>query len=120
MTIDQPKPYWIDCLRRKHECWPYGDGRDLGEVRIQHNGQPVRLVMPEWLTEVEPLTTCGVGDLLFILARPKESHYEAGTVILMVARCDREEENVWSVVVWHELYEWALVFLGLAEAKSVD
>jgi len=106
---------WLDVLNRKHECGPA-----LSEYRtlsLMHEGQPVRVRIPDNLNDPERLqilATIGSGPLLTLIGHHTmegDHPYERG--VLMVARSDSEGSFV--VHVWHELFPWALRYLGLKE-----
>jgi hypothetical protein len=82
-----------------------------------HEGRPVRVRIPNNLIDperLEILATFGSGPLLTLIGHHtmKGDHpYERG--VLMIARAD--SEGTFVVHVWHELYPWALKYLGLKE-----
>lgn len=100
--------YWIDQVRRKHECMPYASKRRL---IVSVNGVPHRIVVPEYLPEMEPRVTALQGELLFVAGVTDEMDGERPTGFLMVAR--RETDGHFSAVVWHETYSYAVEQLGL-------
>jgi len=115
MTAGERERPWLDVLNRKHECGP-----TLSEYRtldLVHEGHPVRVRIPDNLIDperLEILATLGSGPLLTLIGHHTmkgKSPYERG--VLMVARAD--PEGTFIVHVWHELYPWALKYLGLKE-----
>ncbi len=115
MTTDEQENPWLDILDRKHECGPsLSDYRTLDLV---HEGRPVRVSIPDELVNperLEILATLGSGPLLALIGHHTmegDHPYERG--ILMVARAD--SGGIFVVHVWHELYPWALKYLGLKE-----
>jgi hypothetical protein len=115
MTAVEHERPWLDVLNRKHECGP-----SLSRYRtvdIVHEGQPVRVRIPDNLNNperLEMLAAIGTGSLLALIGyhTMEGPHpYERG--VLMVARA--QPDRTFVVHVWHELYPWALKFLGLKE-----
>src|SRR3954447_13975842 len=54
MPPSQRKPYWIDCLWEKHECWTYDDP---ALMRIELDGRPIDLLLPPYLPQFEVVTS---------------------------------------------------------------
>ena len=115
MTTGGRERPWLDVLNRKHECGP-----SLSRYRsldLVHEGRPVRVRIPNNLNDperLEILATLGSGPLLTLIGHHTmkgKTPYERG--VLMVARAD--PEGTFIVHVWHELYPWALQYLGLKE-----
>jgi len=104
---------WLDVLNRKHECGPaYVAYRTLD---LTHEGQRLRVRIPDNLNDPERLEIRGTirsGDLLTLIGHHTmagKDPYERG--VLMVARA--AADGTFVVHVWHELYPWALKYLGL-------
>jgi hypothetical protein len=112
----RPEEPWLDILSRKHECGP--SLCDYRTLDLTHDGRAVRVEIPDNLNDperLEILTTLGSGPLLVLIGHHtmKGDHpYERG--VLMVAR-EAEPGGPFVVHVWHELYPWALQFLGLKQ-----
>ena len=106
---------WLDVLNRKHECGPALS--DYLSLEVSHEGRSVHVRIPDNLNDperLEILATMGAGPLLTLIGHHTmkgDQPYERG--ILMVARADAE--GIFVVHVWHELYPWALQYLGLKE-----
>jgi len=104
---------WLDVLNRKHECGP--SFSDYYTLELQHEGQSLRVQIPDNLNDPERLeirATIASDSLLVLIGyhtMKEEDPYERG--ILMVARAEADGSFV--VHVWHELYPWALKYLGL-------
>jgi hypothetical protein len=114
-----PITYWVDELYEKHECGPYGDYSEPGRTALELDGRPITLVSPHSVdpTQILSMTAAGDGELLYLVARKASSHGITPHIgILMVAH--RREPDLYSVVVWHELYGWALKYRGLEEVGS--
>ena len=115
MTSDARERPWLDVLDRKHECGP--SLCKYGTLNLVHEGRSVRVSIPDQLINperLEILATLGSGPLLALIGyhtmKGKDPH-ERG--VLMVAR--EKSEGTFVVHVWHELYPWALKYLGLKE-----
>ena len=110
-TEDRPR---VDVLFRKHECGP-----SLSRYRpldLVHEGRSLRVSIPDNLRSPERLeirATLVSDDLAVLIGRhstPADDPDERG--VLMVAK--RADGGEYVVHVWHELYPWALDYLGLA------
>ncbi|MEO6808694.1 MAG: hypothetical protein ABI353_06240 [Isosphaeraceae bacterium] len=108
-----PDDLWVDLLNRKHECYPTSSI----PIEINHEGKRLTLHMPDVLVQPERLeikATVGSGELLVLIGRhtmtDRDDPYERG--VLMVAR--KRDEATYDVHVWHEMYPYALKYLGLA------
>ncbi|MFZ8853917.1 hypothetical protein [Fervidibacter sp.] len=107
----QMPEFWIDCLHEKHECWTYERSRK--PIPIKLGQRQVQLHMPSYLTNIEILVTAEHDGILFLLARnlskwAQES--ECDGVVMVAKKLD--DEN-YAVAVWHELWGYALKYLGL-------
>jgi len=118
MTASRGDRPWLDELNRKHECGP-----SLSPYRtldLLHEGLPVRVRIPDNLNEPERFevhVTVRSETLLVLIGRHSMKGDEStDRGILMVARA--EEDGVFVVHVWHELYPWALQYLGLDEGSG--
>jgi hypothetical protein len=113
--MSRDKSPWLDVLDRKHECGPALT--DYRTLDLTHDGRPVRVHVPDHLIDperLEILATMGSGALLTLIGHHTMSGpdpYERG--VLMVARANAAGDFV--VHVWHELYPWALKYLGLKQ-----
>jgi hypothetical protein len=113
MPSPSPKPYWIDCLWEKHECWSYDDPKT---VQIVHQGVEIRLLLPEYLPEFEVITIAECGEILFLIGRILDENFEFEGMpcgLSVIAR--RQELGLFSAVVWHEHYPWVFEYLGLID-----
>jgi hypothetical protein len=114
MAVERDRP-WLDVLNRKHECGP--SLSRYGRIDFEHDGQPIRVRIPDNLNNperLEILAAIGTDPLLTLIGyhTMEGPHpYERG--ILMVARA--ESERTFVVHVWHEMYPRALKHLGLKE-----
>jgi hypothetical protein len=113
MTAVEHERPWVDVLNGKHEC-----GASLSRystVEIVHEGQQARVRIPDNLNNperLEILAAIGTGPLLALIGyNTMEGPYPYERGILMVARAQPDKTFV--VHVWHELYPWALKYLGL-------
>jgi hypothetical protein len=114
MPRDLDPIFWVDILKRKHECGPYLS--DPIKVEVSHNGRSLDVWMPKPLpdfhrTRIE--ATAESDGLLFLVASHSLQRDDPeGRGILMVAR--RREDGSYVVHVWHELFPWSLGRLGLS------
>jgi hypothetical protein len=114
MTGELKPGLWIDELNRKHECGPtYSDPIP---VQVIVDGKTYTVLTPDILPSPERLeikTTIVSDDLLMMIGRHTltdgDDPYERG--ILMVAR--KVGDSIYAVHVWHELFPYALKYLGL-------
>jgi hypothetical protein len=83
---------------------------------LLHDGKPVRISIPDELDDPDRLeirATLGDDHRLVLIGHHTmkgDEPYERG--VLMVAR-RHEDDGPYVVHVWHELYPWALEYLGL-------
>lgn len=110
---------WADILNRKHECYTTSST----PVEIDHEGRRLTLRMPNVLVQPERLelkAAFGSGEFLVVIGRHTmtgyDDPYERG--ILMVAR--KRGETTYDVHVWHEMYPYALKYLGLTAEDAND
>jgi hypothetical protein len=107
------KQYWVDELDRKHEGSPFDDS-DAEVVTIQHEGQPLRLIVRQYTPPVEVKVTASCGDMLFLLGKQLDEEtddghiIEGGDGILMVARRHEKLESTYWVAVCHNIFPEAL------------
>ncbi len=109
--MNRDDSYWIDQLRRKHECMPYDSERSLV---VTADGVSYRVIVPKYLPEMEPRVTALQGELLFVTGVTGELDSDRPTGFVMIAR--RETNGNFSAVVWHETYSYAVEHLGLTLA----
>ncbi len=118
MSDNLRKPeHWVDELTEKHECGGY---RDPVTIELDHSGRSLTLVAPfpfEDRAEILETTISPSGDLLYLIAKePREEAYMGFATILIVAI--RRDQDRYEVVVWHELYPWAIERLGLEDRAN--
>ena len=104
---------WLDVLSRKHECGP--SLSPYRSIELDHEGRNLRVSIPDNLDSPERLeirATLVSDDLAVLIGRHSTEDDPEGRGVLMVARPNDAGEYV--VHVWHELYPWALDYLGLA------
>lgn len=101
-------PHWVDMLREKHECFGYDNPATM---RIDHEGERLEVLLPNYTPPVDILSATRAGHLLYLIGRQKRKVYDELIPVLMVAK--RREEGDFEVVVWHEMYPWALKYLNL-------
>jgi len=117
MPTQPPLPYWIDDLREKHECYPYG-GTDVRTIAVPHFGRNLRVVLPDHLPPFGIRVVGSAGNLLFLIGEQLDEKeedrvvHEGGDGVLMVARKDRDQEDAYWVFIWHRLHTDALQFVG--------
>jgi hypothetical protein len=121
MTTGARERPWLDELDRKHECGP--SLSPYRTLELHHEGRPIRVRIPDNLINPDRLeiraTLCS-DSLLVLLGHhtmKRKEPYERG--VLMVARA-REEGGPYVVHVWHEMYPWALQYLGLDEPAAIE
>lgn len=109
---------WLDILNRKHECGP--SYSDPTPIEVIHEGCPLTVLVPNVLNHPERLELRAVvasGEFVVLIGRHTlkdgDDPYERG--VLMVAR--RGDDGRFTVHVWHELYPYALKYLGLTESR---
>jgi len=114
MADEPEKELWTDILSRKHECYPY-PSRPI-PVDLPGGANAVTVWVPDNLNDpgrLEIRTVVGSGDLIVLLGRhtlaDEKQPYERG--VLMVAR--RADPATYHVHVWHEMYPYALKYLGI-------
>jgi hypothetical protein len=107
MSERELRPYWVDCVHGKHECWSYADA---GIVNATVNGRNVEIVVPDDLANVRVLVTADAGEMLFCFGRTEEQFINRFCGLVLVAK--RVTEARYEVGVWHELYPWALKHFG--------
>jgi hypothetical protein len=115
MPTPPAKPYWIDCLWEKHECWTYDDPKSMP---IELDGRTIHLLFPAYLPSFKPVTSARAGELIYILGRLIDDEEEpfdfAGPLgVSIVAR--GHPDGTYSAVIWHEHYPYVFKYLGLAQ-----
>lgn len=104
-----PSPFWLDELRRKHECWPY-DESDSTTVAIDHDGRAINLIMHDHAPPFRAISVGFAGDLMFVLAEQLEEScddgdtIEGGDGLLITARKHPQRENTYWTAVFHWLF----------------
>lgn len=115
---DEARGPWVDCLWEKHECFDYTPR----EVSIKLNGRLVTLLVPSYVPDFEVLCHAQTRDLLFLILRLNvtEPYYELTMGVIVVARRLNNREDVYATTIWHELFTWALKYLGLEEIEETE
>lgn len=103
----EKRPYWVNCVHGKHECWSYADARI---VNATVNGRDVEIVAPDYSAAVRVFVTAESGEMLFCFSRTEEKFNDQFCGLVMVAK--RIDDTHHQVGVWHELYPWALKHFG--------
>jgi hypothetical protein len=102
-------PYWIDELGRKHEGSVYSDS-DARAMTLEHEGHPVRLLMPAYTPPMDIRVTASAGDLLFLLGERLDEEDEDETIIpggdgiVLVAGRHKSLSGTYWLAIWHCLY----------------
>ncbi|HEX6984393.1 MAG TPA: hypothetical protein VF170_03400 [Planctomycetaceae bacterium] len=109
MTPDDEE-LWIDQLLEKHECFTFD--RYVARMEVEHDGERLTLLLPDYLARFEVVRTAGRGGVLFLLGRD-EREFGRGERLGVLAVARRRPDGAYAVHVWHELYPWALKHLGL-------
>ena len=110
--MSKPDRQWIDCLDGKHECWSYDDPATL---EVRHGNRVLRILMPDYLTDVQAQVTAETGPFLFLLGKQSRLYNGKPLGVFIIAK--QQEADTYEAVVWHELYPYALVRSGLAESN---
>jgi hypothetical protein len=106
------RPYWLDQLFEKHECFPYGESEIL---KTELDGHKIKVILPKYYPAATVIK-CGLADsLLVIIGETTEEHLQSPMGVLIVAK--QRDKNVYETVIWHELFPWALTHLGLKKYK---
>jgi len=111
-TVTKPGRHWIDCLSEKHECWSYDKA---AAVEVRHGERVLRVLMPDYLTDVQAQVTAESGPFVFLLGKQSRQWQGRPLGVLIVAKL--READTYEAVIWHELYPYALVRCGLAESS---
>lgn len=112
------KPFWIDESAEKQEGYFYGE-ENTRVLALEYEGRSIWLLMPECLAPTEVKVTAVTGDLLFLLGVQRDEEDVNGDIIdggygvVMVARRHPEREGVYSLFVWHALFEETLPRAGV-------
>ena len=110
MAFDPERPYWVDCVYGKHECFSYGHP---ATVTVLHDGRTLKVIVPDDLADVVPLVASLTDQMLFVLGRSSKPAWEGQRFgVVMVAK--HREGDTYEVGVWHELFPWALKHFGFA------
>src|SRR5947209_20162660 len=96
------KPHWIDHLFHKHECYSY-DNPDT--ITVSHDGRIVKVLVPEELTDIQPLVTAENDGILFVFGRRDQKWNDANLGVLLVAK--HRDGDTYEAGIWHDLYPWA-------------
>lgn len=107
------RPHWVDCLEEKHECFPYGEARTIS---VDHGGHPIRLLAPDWVEDLTAMWTAEGSGVLTIIGRLNKDWNGKPLGVMLVAK--RRDDEAYEVVVWHELYPYALKHLGFVPATT--
>lgn len=99
---------WIDCLWEKHECYDYTPRTET----VALDGRAIQLLLPCYMPRFTVLTWSERGALLFLLLQLEQRYHDAFVGAVVVAR--KTEENSYTTTIWHELYPYALKYLGFA------
>ena len=107
MSEREQRPYWVDSVHGKHECYSYSDA---GIVTATVNGVVVEIKVPSYHANVKVLVTAEGEGILFCFGRTEEKFNGRYCGLVMVAK--RVAEARYEAGVWHELYPWALKHFG--------
>src|SRR5262245_3401263 len=99
MASDPEQPHWVDCPDEKHECFSYGEPV---AISVQHEGRDLQVLVPDYLTDVNPLIMSLAGPVLFVLARQDQKWDGRHLGVVLVAK--HRENDTYEVRIWHELY----------------
>lgn len=112
---------WLDILKRKHECGP--SYSPPIRIEVEHEGRILQVLVPHVRPKPRRLELKAIirdDSLLCLIGRHTledgDDPYECG--IVMIAR--RDEEGRYVVHVWHELFPYALEYLGLTTTSHVE
>ncbi len=108
--MDEKEPeLWIDQLREKHECYTHGD---LVDKVIDVEGRVVTMRLPEYLSDIQVCRAAVSDKVLFVLARQPNQKSVADVCDAAFLIGSLNEDGKYDVHVWHDLYPWALRYLG--------
>jgi hypothetical protein len=117
LTMPERTEYpWLVTLDRKHECGP--GYSPFVRIEVPDGEESVVIAIPGLLIAPKRRSLRGTmrsGSLITLLAwhdMEDKDPYERG--IVMVACL---EEGGYVVHVWHELYPWALSYLGVSDKR---
>ncbi len=113
MSTAGKKPFWVDCVHGKHECFPYDES---ASVTIRVGDREVRVVVPDYLGGVVVFVAVEVEGMLFCFGRTNEKFNGENCGLVMVAK--KIDDSNYEVGVWHELYPWALTHFGFDSEKT--
>lgn len=111
MSRDVREEYWIDMLWEKHEYFTF----TAREKTVKLDGQPVRLLLPEYTPAFTVKAWATRGALLFLVCQLELRFAGERIGAIIVAR--RTAEGAYATVVWHELYPHALKHLALTDEE---
>lgn len=118
MTSQQAEHPWVDVLTRKHECGPWYS--EPARLRLTLGHEDVDVLVPEVRDKPERLEICDAvvsADRICLIGRHTLSDgsdpYECG--VLMIGR--KTDALTYTIHVWHELFPYALKYLGVAERR---
>ena len=103
---------WVDMLWEKHECFRYTPQSQTVEL----DGRTIRLSLPDYLPGFTVLAWAEQGNFLFLLLQLDQRWGDGFLGAVVVAQ--REGENTYAAFIWHELYPYALKYLGLAAEEE--
>jgi hypothetical protein len=116
MPTPSRKPYWIDRLWEKHECWTYGDSKSVG---IELAGNPIYLFVPNYLPEFEVVTSARSGEPVFLIGRLNEDDeddpYDLDGPLGVTVVARKQADDACSTVIWHEHYPYVFKYPGLEQ-----
>ncbi len=107
------KPHWVDCLLEKHECFGYDRTK---KVPIDYKGEKIELLVPDFVHDFKSKKVTVDDGLMTVIGQQSQiwNGEHVGVVLIAKVRPDDKYE----VVIWHELYPWALKHLGLVPEES--
>jgi hypothetical protein len=108
---------WLDALYEKHECGP--SLSPYVRIGFERDGRETVVAIPDSTSDPERMVLRGIMDsdsLLVLFFWHEAEGYPEGLGLVMIARRD-EEAGMYVVHVSHELYGWALGYLGLTDAE---
>ncbi len=111
MAQRDERELWIDMLWEKHECFFFS----AREVKVELDGRTVHLLLPEYMPAFTVKAWAERGELLFLVCQLELQFAGEFVGAIIVAR--RKEEGEYATVIWHELYPYALKYLGLTDEK---
>jgi hypothetical protein len=124
MPSERPaKPFYFDELTRKHESYAY-DESDSFDLKIDHEGRPLHLLMPYKPLPVSFRIISIEGDYFFAIGDVLDSEdadrtiVEGGDGVLVVGVKLADRDDTYWTLAWHNLFGYTLHTLDQYHRKQ--